>query len=338
MIVNNVIYRDGVRIAEPDDLVGSYAKCQALNGMAWIGLYKPTRVEFHAVEKEFGLPDLAVEDSIQQHQRPKVERYGEILFVVLRAARYIDRAEMVEFGEIHVFVGVDFAITVRNAENPNLGAVRDRLESTPDLLSLGPESVLYAIIDQVVDEYFPVVSGLENDIDEIEDEVFGGNPDVSRRIYELSREVIEFQRSVNPLNGVLSSLRLGFEKFHVEQELQDYLRDVDDHLIQVQEHADAFRELLQNILSVNVSMLSLIQNEEVKELSEAAIRQNDEVKKISAWAAILFAPTLIGTIYGMNFTNIPELDWRFGYPMALLLMVITSVTLWVIFRRRGWLT
>ena len=204
MIVNNVIYRDGVRIGEPEEIVGSYDECQALNGMSWVGLYKPTRDEFHAVEMEFGLPDLAVEDSIQQHQRPKVERYGEILFVVLRAARYIDRAEMVEFGEIHVFVGTDFVITVRNAENPNLVAVRTRLETTPELLSLGPESVLYAIIDQVVDEYFPVVSGLENDIDEIEDEVFGGNPDVSRRIYELSREVIEFQRSVNPLNGVLS--------------------------------------------------------------------------------------------------------------------------------------
>jgi magnesium transporter len=317
---------------------GTLAAAQTAEGMVWIGLYKPTNEEFELVAKEFQLPDLAVEDAIQLHQRPKIERYGDILFVVLRAARYVDRHEMVDFGEIHVFVGTDFIITIRHAENPDLGSVRNRLESEPELLSLGPEAVLYAIIDQVVDEYFPVVSGLENDVDEIEDEVFGGRPDVSRRIYELSREVITFQRSVKPLQGVIVSLRTGYRHFGVDQSLQDYLRDVEDHLLQVQEHVDAYRELLQNILTVNVSMLSLSQNDEVRELSEVAISQNEEVKKISAWAAILFAPTLIGTIYGMNFSNIPELDWRFGYPMALTMMVITSVTLYLVFRRRGWLT
>src|SRR5215216_3626600 len=246
-------------------------------------------------------------------------------------------AEEVEFGEIHVFVGEDFVITVRHGEAPALGEVRRRLEADPELLVRGPEAILYAIMDRVVDGYAPVVRGLENDIDEIEVEVFSGNPGVSRRIYELSREVIEFQRAVKPLSGMLSNLIAGFEKYKVDPELQRYLRDVQDHAIEVNERVSGFKDLLQNILSVNLTLVGLQQNEEVKALSEASIRQNDEVKKISAWAAILFAPTLIGTVYGMNFDYMPELHWALGYPFALALMVMVSVTLYVVFKRRGWL-
>jgi magnesium transporter len=337
MIVDNAIYVDGRRAAEPRTLRETYEALRKEHGVAWIGLYRPTKEEFASVAEEFWLHELAVEDALEAHQRPKLERYGQTMFVVLRPARYLDAPEEVEFGEIHVFVGEDFVITVRHGEAPALGEVRRRLEADPELLMLGPEAILYAIMDRVVDGYAPVVSGLENDIDEIEVEVFSGNPGVSRRTYELTREVIEFQRAIKPLAGMLGNLIAGFEKYRVDPELQRYLRDVQDHAIQVNERVAGFRELLQNILSVNLTLVSLQQNEEVKNLSEASIDQNEEVKKISAWAAILFAPTLIGTVYGMNFDHMPELHWLLGYPFALLLMLLVSVTLYAIFKRHGWL-
>ena len=337
MIVDNAVYVDGRRAAEPHSLRETYEALRQEHGVAWIGLYRPTEEEFSSVAEEFGLHELAVEDALEAHQRPKLERSGPTLFVVLRPARYLDAPEEVEFGEIHVFVGEDFVITVRHGEAPALGEVRRRLEADPELLMRGPEAILYAIMDRVVDGYAPVVRGLENDIDEIEVEVFSGNPGVSRRTYELSREVIEFQRAVKPLTGMLGNLIAGFEKYRVDPELQRYLRDVQDHAIEVNERVAGFRELLQNILSVNLTLVSLQQNEEVKTLTETSIDQNEEVKKISAWAAILFAPTLVGTVYGMNFAHMPELHWVFGYPVALLLMAMVSLSLYLVFKNRRWL-
>jgi len=189
----------------------------------------------------------------------------------------------------------------------------------------------------VVDDYGPVVRGLENDIDEIEVEVFGGNPGVSRRTYELAREVIEFQRATKPLVGMLNGLIAGSEKYGVTLEMQRYLRDVLDHAIQIQEQVAGFRELLQNILSVNIAVVSIQQNEEMKAMTEASLRQNDEVKKISAWAAILFGPTMIAGIYGMNFDIMPELNWRYGYLFALGLMLGVAVLIWALVKRAKWL-
>jgi magnesium transporter len=337
MIVDNAIYVDGHRAAEPGSLRETYEALRQERGVAWIGLYRPTEEEFASVAQEFGLHELAVEDALEAHQRPKIERYAQTLFVVLRPARYLDVPEEVEFGEIHVFVGEDFVITVRHGEAPALAEVRRRLEADPELLMRGPEAILYAIMDRVVDGYAPVVRGLENDIDEIETEVFSGNASVSRRTYELSREVIEFQRAVEPLSGILAALTAGFEKYGIDEELRRYLRDVQDHAIQVSERVEGFRQLLQNILSVNLTLVSVQQNEEVKNLTEASIEQNEEVKKISAWAAILFAPTLVGTVYGMNFDHMPELHWLLGYPFALALMLVVSVSLYLVFKRRGWL-
>ena len=336
MIVDNAIYVDGRRTAEPTSLEETYEACREQHGLAWIGLYEPTEEEFSSVAEEFGLHPLVVEDAIKAHQRPKIEHYGEALFVVLKPARYIDESETVEFGEIHAFVGRDFVVTVRHGQASALDRVRQRLESEPELLRRGPEAILYAVMDQVVDDYGPVVAGLENDIDEIETEVFGGNAEVSRRIYELSREVIEFQRGTAPLAGMLSNLiEDGTER--VDPEVRRYLRDVQDHAIRTIEQAAGFRELLNNILGVNLTLVGLQQNEEVKALSEASINQNDQVKRLSAWAAILFAPTLIGTVYGMNFDYMPELHWTLGYPLALMLMLAVSVSLYVVFKRRGWL-
>ena len=336
-VVDNAIYVDGVRTANPSSLDETYETLRERHGMAWIGLYRPTRHEVWSVAREFGLHHLAVEDAITAHQRPKLERYGNVLFAVLRPARYVDEEERVEFGELHVFVGEDFVVTIRHAESPDLSRVRRRLEASPKLLRCGPEAVLYAILDQVVDEYGPVVAGLENDIDEIEDQLFDGDSVVSRRIYDLSREVIEFQRTTRPLLGILAALKQGFEKYKVNIELQRNLRDVEDHVIRTVDRADAYRALLQNALTVHATLVGQRQNDEMRRLTEASLSQSEEVKRISSWAAIVFAPTLVGTIYGMNFEHMPELAWRYGYPLALLAMVATGVVLYLVFKARRWL-
>jgi magnesium transporter len=337
-LVDSAIYCDGQRVASPRSLAGTYRELRERPGcMAWIGLYRPDEREIASLAAEFELHELAVEDAIHAHQRPKLERYEDVLFVVLRAARYIDAREEVEFGELHVFVGPDLVITVRHSEAPDLSQVRRRMEANPELLRRGPEAVLYAILDQVVDGYSPVVAGLENDVDQIEVQVFGGDPAVSKRIYELSREVIEFQHATHPMVGVLDALNAGFDKYGIDTELQRYLRDVADHLTQVIERVDEQRQLLANILTVNATLVGQQQNEEMKALTEASYAQNEEIKRISAWAAILFAPTVIGTVYGMNFEHMPELRWPWGYPFALGLMLMVCVLLYRLFRRRHWL-
>jgi magnesium transporter len=327
VIIDRAIYRDGQRVAEPQDLAEMAASCNANGGIAWIGLYRPSREEFAEVAHEFALHELAVEDAVNAHQRPKLERYGETLFCVLRPARYIDETETVEFGEVHIFAGPRFVITVRHSEAPDLGDVRHKLEARPDLLQRGSVAILHAIMDRVVDDYGPVVAGVENDVDEIEDDVFDPSSDASRRIYDLTREVILFQRAVKPLAPMLAQL---MNDAGVDEEERRYLRDVQDHALRVQEQADGFRQLLQNILNVNLTL-------ETKTLNEVSNRQNEEVKKISAWAAILFAPSVVGTVYGMNFHNMPELHWHYGYAYALVLMISVSLALYVIFKRRSWI-
>ncbi len=350
-MVDNAVYVDGRRTDNPKSLDETYEVMRDRGGMAWIGLYRPGPDEIQSVAEEFSLHELAVEDALNGHQRAKLERYGDTLFTVLRPARYLDDVEKVEFGELHVFVGPDFVVTVRHAESPNLAKVRHRMEAAPELLAMGPQAVLYAILDEVVDQYEPVVAGLENDIDEIEDELFSAVPDVARRIYELSREVIEFQRATHPLRAMMEALERGAEKYHLDVEVQRRLRDVHDHVIRVVERVDAFRVLLQSALTVHATLvaqqqndemqrlseLSLAQNEEMRHLSESSLSQNEEVKKISAWAAILFAPTLVGTVYGMNFDHMPELGWPLGYPFAIGLMLAMGIVLYVSFKRRKWL-
>jgi magnesium transporter len=278
-----------------------------------------------------------VEDAIVAHQRPKLERYDDVQFLVLSAARYLDDVEEVEFGELHVFMGPNFVITLRHAESPEMTAVLSRVESEPELLALGPEAILYAVLDRVVDGYGPVVRGLENDIDEIETQIFSGDPKVSRRIYELSREVIEFRRATQPLKRILRNLQLGADQHEVDEELRRYLRDVADHNTIVSEQVDGFQQILRDMLTVNATLVSQQQNAEMKAMAEAEAAQNNEIKKISSWAAILFAPTLVGTIYGMNFVHIPELQWYLGYPLALAMMAAVCATLYFVFKRRDWL-
>ncbi len=336
-IVDNAVYVDGRRTADPEGLEETYFLLRQREGMAWIGLYRPDAQELRSVADEFDLSHLAVEDALTGHQRAKLEHYGDTLFLVLRPARYLDDVEKVEFGEIHVFVGQDFVVTVRHAESPDLARVRRRMEGQPDFLALGPDAVLYAILDQVVDEYEPVAAGLENDIDEIEDDLFSGDPDVSRRIYELSRQVIMFQRGTSPLAGIMQALITGSHEHRPGPELQDHLRDVLDHVLRLGERTASFRALLQNALTVNAALVAQRQNDEMRRLTESSFAQSEQVKRISSWAAILFAPTLVGTIYGMNFRTMPELDWIFGYPMALGLMAAMGVALYAAFRHNKWI-
>jgi magnesium transporter len=336
-VVDNAIYVGGRRTSDPSSLDQTFEEMSERHGMAWIGLYRPDEAELREIAEEFGLHPLAVEDALNGHQRPKLDHYGDSIFVVLRPARYVDSREEVEFGEVHVFAGREFVVTVRHAESPDLARVRSRLEDDSELLSRGPMAVLYGILDEVVDEYEPVVVGLENDIDEIENQLFANDPAVARRIFALTREVIDFQRAVAPLVPILERL-LGDALFvGVDLEVKRALRDVHDHAIRIVDRSASFRTILENALLLHATLVTQRQNDAMAEMTEYSLTQIEQVKKVSGWAAILFAPTLVGTIYGMNFDYMPELHWVWGYPMALSLMAATSVTLYLIFKRKGWL-
>ena len=325
--MDSAIYVDGKR-TEPPGLEGIRHTSHELGGFAWVGLVEPDDKELASVAREFGLPEKAVQDAVKAHHRPRLDHYGETFFVVLRTARYLDQEERVEFGEIHVFLGRDYIVTVRHGEASSLEGVRKDLEANSGFLGKGTAAVLWAVVDRVVDGYDPVIDGLENDVDEIEEQVFGGDADVSRRIYELSREVLEFRRAAQPLATVLQ--RLSGESYGVDREVLRRMRGVNDHALRVTERVDGFRELLSNILSVNLTIVSVQQN-------AAMQRQNVQVQKISAWAAILAVPTLISGVYGMNFRYMPELDSILGYPYALALMAAISGLLYLGFKRAGWL-
>jgi len=324
MIVDNTIYVDGRRATQqPSSLQETYEGLRQLdNGVAWIDLYKPTQEEFESVAQELELPPRMFEAAIKAQQRPKLVRHGDSLFVVLKTARYLDEPEKVEFSEVHVLVGKDFVVTVRYEEIPALEEVRRRLEGEPGLLRQGPQPILHEIMDQIVDDYEPVLEGLGEDIEEVEGEVFGGNAGVSQRIYELSGELLQFQRATSPLARALERVAES-DEHDIAPEVRSYLRDLHDRVLRVKEPTEGYRDMLSDILVVNLTLVS--------------VRQNDQTKKISAWAAILIVPTLIAGIYGMNFDYMPELHWTFGYPFALALMLSICVGLYAAFKHVEWL-
>jgi magnesium transporter len=324
MIVDCAHYRDGRRQHEGKmDPREAAAICRAQPGFVWLGMVEPSNDELANVQQIFGLHELAVEDAQSFHLRPKVEQYeGGIFFVVLRTARYDDAREEVEFGEISIFVGPGFVITVRQGIGSDLHPARLRLESRPKLLEEGPASVLWAILDQVVDDYAPVVEGLERDIEEVEQLVFAGSSAPTHRIYLLRREVTDFYRAVHPLLGPAAAITQG-GVLAIDEGLRTYFRDVDDHLKLVNEEIMAQRDLLSTILQANMAVLS--------------VEQNDVVRKISAWAAIITVPTFIASFYGMNFSNMPELHAHWGYPATVALMVVSAVALYASFKRARWI-
>jgi magnesium transporter len=297
--------------------------CREPGAFTWIGLYEPTEQEFDSIRREFDLHELAVEDAIHAHQRPKLEVYGDAVFIVLKTARYIDPEEVVRLGEILIFLGSDYVITVRHGEASELKDVRYRLEQEPELLAHGPGAVLHSILDKVVDDYGPALVGLGEDIDQIENQVFSGeraNP--AERIYKLKREVLEFGHAVGPLVDSVDRLAKGhYELIHPE--VRTYFRDVNDHLLRAHDQLESYRDLLTSVLSANLALVT--------------VRQNEDIRRISAIVAIVAVPTLMAGIYGMNFDHMPELGWRFGYPLVLAVMAAVCFALYRYFRRVGWL-
>jgi magnesium transporter len=322
VIVNCAVYENGHR-REGDLALDDAGKAtRADNTFVWLGVFEPSAEEFEKVASEFDLHELAVEDAVKAHQRPKVELYGDTLLVVVKTANYIDSEEVIEVGELLLFVHPSFIVTVRHGAG-ELTAVRERIEQRPDLLRHGVGMVLYAILDHVVDGYEDAAQGVDDDIQQVEREVFSGdrtNP--VERIYKLEREVLDFHTAVAPLDGVIEEIARGHFDV-VPDELGDYFRDVHDHLRRAIGRIDGFRELLGSALHAN--------------LTQVSVRQNEDMRKISAWVAILAVPTMIAGIYGMNFDTMPELHWRFGYPAVLLVVALVCTLLYRRFRRAGWL-
>jgi len=328
-IVDCAAYLDGVRVPGWHDPVQAIERIRAEGrGYVWIGLHEPDADEMTVIADLFGLHELAVEDAVQAYQRPKLDRYDSYLFVVLKTVCYVEHTagsavEIVQNGEIMMFLGADFIITVRHGAHSQLTGVRAGLESDPEQLAIGPASVMHAVADRVVDEYLAVVEQVEDDIDEMENSVFTTEKSVDiEQIYLLKREIMGLRRAVTPLTPALRALS-GTPHPLVPAEIREYFRDVEDHLSVVTERVANFDEMLTTLVSAA--------------LAEVTTRQNEDMRKISAWAAIALVPTAIAGIYGMNFENMPELSWTYGYPMAIAFIVGLCVLLFMLLRRRGWL-
>ncbi|MEU2162776.1 magnesium/cobalt transporter CorA [Streptomyces chengbuensis] len=326
VIVDCAIYRDGRRTEGPEDLSDALAQARASeNTFLWIGLHEPNEEEFGRVSSEFGLHPLAVEDALKAHQRPKLEVYDDSLFLVLKPVVYEPESDKVSADEVMVFVGDCFVVTVRHGEAAPLGAVRHRLEADPDVLRHGPTTVLYAVSDAIVDRYIEVAAELQVDLEELEAAVFepvGDTRHTAARIYGFKRQVLEFRRATGPLSAPMAKLAGASVPF-VDEHSQPFFRDVNDHLTRANEQVDGLDRLLSDVLSAH--------------LAQTGVRQNDDMRKISAWAAMAAVPTLVAGVYGMNFEHMPELQWEWGYPAAIVLMVLVVCGLHRLFKSRGWL-
>ena len=332
MIVDCAVYRDGHRTEGPSDLSGALAQARAWgDAFVWIGVHEPSHEEFAHVSREFGLHALAVEDALKAHQRPKLEVYDDSLFVVLKPVTYEPHSHEVSSAEIMLFIGDSFVVTVRHGGSARLDVVRRRLEAEPGMLGRGPTAVLYAVADTVVDHYLEVATELQNDLDELEAEVFsperGGTGSTASRIYRFKRQVLEFRRATGPLAVPVARLaglaQATADVPFVDHTARPFFRDVHDHLTRVNESVEGLDRLVSDVLSAH--------------LAQTGVRQNDDMRKISSWAAMAAVPTMIAGIYGMNFEHMPELHWVWSYPAVISLMVLLEVTLYRLFKRRGWL-
>jgi len=326
VIVDCALYSKGSRVPLDDDsdIAAAYKSAnENKDDFVWVGLFEPTEDEMSKVADTFDLHPLAVEDAVRAHQRPKLERYRETIFMVLKTIWYVDAEDAVETGEIAVFVGSNYVVTVRHGEGADLGVTRRELEQHTEVLGHGPYAVLYSVCDRVVDAYEAVAADLETDVDEIELSVFSDNrSNDSQRIYTLKREVAEFRRAVAPLREPLTR----FAQCQVSgmpQAAGAFFRDVNDHALRVYEQIENIDSLLSSAHDAHMAQIS--------------VQQNDDMRKISAGAALIVVPTLIAGIYGMNFRHMPELGWTYGYPFALVLMAAAAGALWVLFKRSGWL-
>ncbi|WP_210586495.1 magnesium/cobalt transporter CorA [Streptomyces sp. GESEQ-35] len=332
MIVDCAVYRDGIRTEGPEDFSDALALCRVGgDAFVWIGLYEPTEGEFGRVTEEFGLHPLAVEDALTAHQRPKLEVYDDSLFMVLKPIAYEPQSDNVTSGEVMVFIGDSFVVTVRHGEEAPLTEVRRRLEAEPEMLRHGPTGVLYAIADAIVDHYVDVAGELGTDLEELEAEVFsptgGGTRHTASRIYNFKRQILEFRRATGPLAQPLDRLArtgmVGLRVPFVAEKAQPFFRDINDHLTRVNESVEGLDRLVSDVLSAHLAQMS--------------VRQNDDMRKISAWAAMAAVPTMIAGIYGMNFDHMPELHWLWSYPALIAAMAVLEVSLYRLFKSRGWL-
>ncbi|MSO40850.1 MAG: magnesium/cobalt transporter CorA [Solirubrobacterales bacterium] len=324
MVIDCAHYKQGVRLNEAALGLDEASTCvRGDDEFVWLGVHDPAPELLAEIQRRFDLHDLAIEDAARAHQRPKLEDYEGHYFVVLKTAHYDQEREEVEFGEIHIFLSASFVIVVRHGIGSELGPARKRMEARPDLLAEGPAAAFWAIIDKVVDDYEPVVEGIDEDIEEVEEDVFDdANPAPTKRIYGLKREVLEFHRATFPLLGPLEVLERGaFEQ--VSEELRRHFRDVADHARRVDEQVSSQRELLTSVLEANLALVS--------------VNQNNVIKQISSYAAIIAVPTYIASVYGMNFEHMPELSSRIGYPLSLLVMGLSVIALTRFFKRIGWL-
>jgi magnesium transporter len=328
-IVDCAAYINGDRVRECNDPVPAIARVRTEGrGFVWIGLHEPDEEQMSFLADLFGLHELAVEDAVQAYQRPKMDTYDNSLFLVLKTVAYVEHtagnaSQIVQDGEIMIFLGPDYIVTVRHGAHSQLRTVRAALEADPEKLAIGPAAVVHAIADHIVDEYLSVVEAVEDDIDEMENSVFTPDRPVDiEQIYLLKREILGLRGAFSPLMPAMRSLA-GTPTDLIPKKIRSYIRDVEDHLSVVAERVSTFDEMLTTL--VNAA------------LAEVTTRQNEDMRKISAWAAIALVPTAIAGIYGMNFANMPELSWTFGYPMALGVIITMCVTLYVVFRRRGWL-
>ncbi|MBW5482959.1 magnesium/cobalt transporter CorA [Streptomyces bambusae] len=328
VMVDCAMYRDGRRTDGPADLSDALAEARADGDtFLWVGLHDPTEKEFGHVSEEFGLHRLAVEDALTAaHQRPKLEVYDDSLVVVLKPVSYDDALDTVSTGELMVFIGDSFVVTVRYGECGALSAVRRRLEQEPEVLRHGPTAVLYAVSDAVVDTYIEVAGELQADLEELEAEVFAPQASdakgVASRIYGFKRQVLEFRRAASPLLQPMERLAFAGVPF-VDDQARPFFRDVADHLTKANEYTEGLDRLLSDVLAAH--------------LAQVGVRQNDDMRKISAWAAMAAVPTMVAGIYGMNFDHMPEKHWYWGYEGVLLLMAAVCVGLYRLFKRRGWL-
>ena len=322
-IVNSAAYANGRRIGEvhfPD--IREWL--QQPDVFIWIGLYEPDEGLLKQLQQEFGLHDLAIEDAHRAHQRPKIERYGDCLFVVMRTVQLEDEAHHVRFGETHVFVGARYLISVRHGPSQSYAEVRARVEASPFLLQQGPGFALYALMDFIVDQYFPVVYALEEDLEALEEKLFGEtySRDTTAHIYYLQRELLQVKRAISPVVEMCNQLTR-FDHAIVAETTRVYFRDVYDHALRMTEMVDTLRELLTTTLEANFSLIS--------------INQNEVMKRLAAWAAIIAVPTMVAGIYGMNFQFMPELNWPFGYPLVVFSTWLLCVIVYRAFKRAGWL-
>lgn len=321
-IINCAAYAGGRRLADIE-LNNVHDILKEKDKFVWIGLYEPSEEILSKVQDEFNLHDLAIEDAHRAHQRPKIELYGDSIFVVLRTGQ-MNQERHIEFGETHFFVGMNFIVSIRHGSSIPYTEVRSRCEKMPELLGKGQGFVLYAIMDFIVDRYFPVVDELEQELEVIEDKIFKGKPsrETTEQIYELKRELLEVKRAVSPLIDICNRL-MRFDIKSISNETQPYFRDIYDHAVRINEMIDNTRELLNTALEANFSLIS--------------ISQNDTSKKFAGWAAIIAMPTMIAGFYGMNFKFMPELDWHYGYYAVIIITIAVCSLLYYFFRRSGWL-